>query len=196
MDREIDDYRASRERCECPALERAGAVIGTAWLGHGDYRAVAGEDFALLGDAAGLADPFTGEGIRNAMRSSELMAEAWVGGGLAAYPALLRKTLGGEFRVSRRVRRWFFESGAGVRLVERAAGSGTWHAAVAAIVNGLNEHDGRLLHLLARWARSYRSPSANVGAPNEVRHTVPCGGRCSRTPPRDGSDSRLRLTSL
>jgi geranylgeranyl reductase family protein len=36
---------------------------------------IAGDRWALLGDAAGLADPITGEGIHFALRSAELLAE-------------------------------------------------------------------------------------------------------------------------
>ncbi len=37
-------------------------------------RAISGERFLLLGDAAGLIDPFTGEGIANAIRSGRIAA--------------------------------------------------------------------------------------------------------------------------
>ncbi|MBM3403967.1 MAG: geranylgeranyl reductase family protein [Bacteroidetes bacterium] len=51
----------------------------TGWEGWGlpmDYpkRKVAGERFLLCGDAAGLVDPFSGEGIGNAMFSGEMAA--------------------------------------------------------------------------------------------------------------------------
>src|SRR5207247_1206623 len=36
---------------------------------------VAGPGFALVGDAAGFFDPFTGEGIYRAMRGAELLAD-------------------------------------------------------------------------------------------------------------------------
>jgi geranylgeranyl reductase family protein len=47
--------------------------------GHGlplgsKRRAISGERFLLLGDAAGLIDPFTGEGIGNAIRSGRVAA--------------------------------------------------------------------------------------------------------------------------
>lgn len=38
-------------------------------------RTISGEHFILLGDAAGLIDPFTGEGIANAIRSGRVAAE-------------------------------------------------------------------------------------------------------------------------
>ena len=50
-----------------------GGVIGIGPLACGAQK-VAGPGFALLGDAAGFFDPFTGEGIFRAMRGAELLA--------------------------------------------------------------------------------------------------------------------------
>jgi flavin-dependent dehydrogenase len=43
-----------------------------------DQRTTCGDDWALLGDAAGFADPVTGEGIYYALRSAELLAPAYL----------------------------------------------------------------------------------------------------------------------
>ena len=50
-----------------------GGVMGVGPLACGAQK-VAGPGFALLGDAAGFFDPFTGEGIFRAMRGAELLA--------------------------------------------------------------------------------------------------------------------------
>ncbi len=55
---------------------RIPGLAATTW----DDRKVCGADWALLGDAAGFADPVTGEGIYYALRSAELFAEAYLGG--------------------------------------------------------------------------------------------------------------------
>ena len=47
---------------------------------------LAGPGWSLVGDAAGLADPITGEGIYFAMRSGELLAEALAEGVPDTYP--------------------------------------------------------------------------------------------------------------
>ena len=47
----------------------------------------------LVGDAAGLVDPFTGEGIRFAINSGRLAAEAILGGRPAAYPRLINRRI-------------------------------------------------------------------------------------------------------
>src|SRR5712691_5268787 len=50
-----------------------------------DKRRACGEGWALLGDAAGFADPVTGEGIYYALRSAELFADAFLAGEPLAY---------------------------------------------------------------------------------------------------------------
>jgi geranylgeranyl reductase family protein len=70
-------------------------------------RAVARGRVLLVGDAAGLADPLTGEGISLAIRSGRLAAESLLATGLAArtaaraYRAALRRDLLGELRIAR-----------------------------------------------------------------------------------------------
>lgn len=151
LDEEIDGYRDIRQ--EDGDASRAGAVIGTAQYGHGDYRCIAGADFALLGDAAGLADPLTGEGIHNALRSAGLFAEAWISGDPRRYADLARRALEGEFRVARMLRRHLFETGRGVRIIERGLSSRLSYAFVAACVNALNDRRGGVAGLVTRWVR-------------------------------------------
>lgn len=180
MDGEIDEYRVSSEECTCAGARRAGAVIGTAQLGHGDYSVVAGAGFALLGDAAGLADPFTGEGIQNALRSAALFSRAFSAGRPGDYPALARRTFEREFRVARLLRRILYDHGVGERLVRWSLESKGWCAVSAAILNAMNEHDGRLRGLTGRWARLYGSLRSAPGPPRQVR----------RPGPRSSSDVR------
>ncbi len=48
----------------------------------------------LAGDAAGLADPLSGEGIRFAIKSGRVAAEAVLSGNPGRYPVLLKRTIG------------------------------------------------------------------------------------------------------
>lgn len=176
LDGEIDEYRRSSEPCSCPGLERAGAVIGTAQFGHGDFSSIAGDGFALLGDAAGFADPLTGEGIHNALRSGELLADAWLSGDPRRYPKLARRAFEREFQVARVIRRFVFEGDAGIRLVHRGFGSDVWYAAVGTVVNAFNEHDGNPFRLLRGWARTWRDVRRTPSVAERVgRVPVPCG---------------------
>ncbi len=51
---------------------------------------VCGKDWALLGDAAGFADPITAEGIYYALRSAELLAQSFGQGNPSTYETLCR----------------------------------------------------------------------------------------------------------
>jgi geranylgeranyl reductase family protein len=60
---------------------------------RGEARRQAGR-VLLVGDAAGLVDPLTGEGIRHAMVSGKLAAEAVAGGQVDAYSGWVRRRIG------------------------------------------------------------------------------------------------------
>ncbi len=49
----------------------------------------AGDGWAMVGDAAGLVDPITGEGIYYAIRSADLLAQCVLNGQLQSYPEIL-----------------------------------------------------------------------------------------------------------
>jgi flavin-dependent dehydrogenase len=182
LDGEIDAYRESSEPCSCPGLERAGAVIGTAQLGHGDFSRIAGERFALLGDAAGFADPLTGEGIQNSLRSAALFASAWDHGAVDRYPALARRAFRREFGISRYLRTRVFETDRALRLIGRSLESDAWYAVVVAIVNAVNEHDDRLWSVMNRWRKARRMTRTTPGVTTRGgREPVPC--RCSLDEP-------------
>ena len=88
-------------------------------VGSKHYPAV-GDGFMLLGDAAGLIDPFTGEGIGNALYSARyaietaaaaLQADDFSASFLARYDKALWKAIGPELRISSQLqkigrRRW------------------------------------------------------------------------------------------
>ncbi len=73
-----------------------------------DARRTAGEAWALLGDAAGFADPVTGEGIYYALRSAELFAESYLNGSVPAYEAKWRADFGRDLRRAAQMRRRFY----------------------------------------------------------------------------------------
>ncbi len=62
----------------------------------------------LVGDAAGLVDPLTGEGIRHAMVSGKLAAEALAQGELASYPQWVRHHIGKDLLWASRLARLFY----------------------------------------------------------------------------------------
>ncbi len=115
--------------------------------------AVAGDGWALVGDAAGLVDPITGEGIYYALRSARLLSERFPDSGayaesvreecfseLARASAMYRRFYGGRF-----LGRDFRE-----RMVELVAASPTLQRVVADLVKGTQGYRG----LKRRLARS------------------------------------------
>jgi geranylgeranyl reductase family protein len=61
----------------------------------------------LVGDAAGLADPISGEGIRLAITSGKLAAEAIISGQTEGYTNLIWQKIGREHRISLQLA-WLF----------------------------------------------------------------------------------------
>ncbi len=62
----------------------------------------------LVGDAAGLMDPLTGEGIRYAVKSARLAAEAIVQGELGQYTAWVQRDIGANLSRARWVAALFY----------------------------------------------------------------------------------------
>ncbi len=81
-----------------------------------------GDGFALVGDAAGFVDPITGEGIYFAIRSGELLAEAFErGGGLAAYESAWYRDFGHDLEAgAKHLDRFYRGTFMGGRVVDRA----------------------------------------------------------------------------
>ena len=88
---------STREKLRATAERYAARIPGLAdqtW----ENRRACGEGWALLGDAAGFADPVTGEGIYYALRSAELFADAFLEGRPEEYEQRWRRDFGGELR--------------------------------------------------------------------------------------------------
>ncbi len=181
LDAEVDAYWDALGRCGCTAGARAGAVIGTAAIPLPYYALLAQRDYALLGDAAGFADPATGEGIQNAIRSADFLAEAFERDGtFARYPAIARSNLEREFAVARRVRRVLYGGSLASDLIE-LAGRRRWaYALLAAVVNGGNAHDASLLRgWRAEWKRVRGAGHSSVPRANAVPTVLRLACECA-----------------
>ena len=69
---------------------------------------LAGPGWALAGDAGGLVDPITGEGIYYAMRSGELLAQSLVEGLPELYPERVQEEFGKTLALGARLARTFY----------------------------------------------------------------------------------------
>ncbi len=85
---------------------------------------IAGPRWALVGDAAALADPITGEGIRHALRSAQLLAQTLLSEGTPRrYPRRLLDDFGRQLLRAAQLRRRFFARGLSARMVRYGARS-------------------------------------------------------------------------
>jgi flavin-dependent dehydrogenase len=137
-----------------------------------------GPGWALAGDAGGLVDPVTGEGIYYAMRSGELLAESLLAGLPELYPARVQEEFGKALALEARLARTFYYGdliGGAVprRLVELGARSQRCLAVIQDMIEGAQSYLGlaAMLHLglaTALW-------SIGVGPHRQMPGAVPEG---------------------
>ena len=119
-----------------PALER------DSWK----HLPLGGPGWARAGDAAGLVDPITGEGIYYALRSGELLAEALEAGRPENYPALVEKDFACELGCAARWQPTFYRG--------RWLGQSTTERMIAAA--GRSRRFRRLVDDLFAGSQGYR----------------------------------------
>jgi geranylgeranyl reductase family protein len=124
-----EHLRATAERYAA----RIPGLAPTTW----DTRRVSGDDWALLGDAAGFADPVTGEGIYYALRSAELFAEAYLSGLPQSYEQRWKKDFGAELRRAAQMRRRFYGNFFGAPFTERMIEFARGHRGVKRVLGDL-----------------------------------------------------------
>jgi flavin-dependent dehydrogenase len=104
-----------------------------------DLERPAGDRWALVGDAAGLVDPITREGLFFALRSGDVLADALLAPGPhapAAYTRALRAEIYPELAHAARLKRGFFRSGFTHLLVQALRESAGVNAIMADLVAG------------------------------------------------------------
>jgi flavin-dependent dehydrogenase len=159
MDDAVDAYAAQLGRPADAGAPRGGAIIATALRPRRPgYADIGAADFALLGDAAALADPATGEGIRNALRSAGFLAAAFRrDGSFAGYAAAVEAALEPEFHLARRLRLLLYQRSIVPHLIGLARRSATLRAFLAACFDAANEHD---FAMRRQWRRARRRLAA------------------------------------
>ena len=123
-----------------------------------DTRKASGDGWALLGDAAGFADPVTGEGIYYALRSAELFAECWLAGKPDQYEEGWRKDFGGELRRAAQMRRRFYGNFWGAPFTERMIEFARGHRGVKRVLGELVAGDQGYVDLKRKLVRSALKP--------------------------------------
>ena len=123
-----------------------------------DARRAAGADWALLGDAAGFADPVTGEGIYYALRSAELFTDACLAGDVASYEAKWRADFGRELRRASKMRRRFYGDFWGGPFTDRMVKLARAHPGIRRTLRELVAGDQGYVDLKRTLARRALNP--------------------------------------
>jgi geranylgeranyl reductase family protein len=134
--------------------ERYAARIPGLAVKTWDTRRAAGEGWALLGDAAGFADPVTGEGIYYALRSAELFAESFLEGKPLDYERRWREDFGRELRRASEMRSRFYGNFLGAPFTERMIELGRAHRGIRRVLSELVAGDQGYVDLKRKLARS------------------------------------------
>ena len=121
-------------------------------------RKVCGSDWALIGDAAGFADPVTGEGIYYALRSAELFADCYLKGSISDYEGIWRKDFGAELRRAAQMRRRFYGNFWGAPFTERMIEFAKGHRGVRKVLGELVAGDQGYVDLKKKLVKSALKP--------------------------------------
>ncbi|HYT76940.1 MAG TPA: NAD(P)/FAD-dependent oxidoreductase [Vicinamibacterales bacterium] len=118
-----------------------------------DREEPSGDGWMLLGDAAGLVDPITREGIFFALRSGQLAADAILGSAPAArsYAAAVRDELHAELRRAARLKAGFFTPRFTGLLVDALKRSPAIRAVMVDLVAGRQPYAGLKRRLLSTF---------------------------------------------
>ncbi|HEX7721494.1 MAG TPA: NAD(P)/FAD-dependent oxidoreductase [Pyrinomonadaceae bacterium] len=141
-------YKAERYAARIPGLSPR------TW----DTRKACGDEWALLGDAAGFADPVTGEGIYYALRSAELFAQAYLAGEPLGYETLWRKDFGAELKRASQMRRRFYGNFWGAPFTDRMIDFARGHRGIRKVLGQLVAGDQGYVNLKKKLARSALKP--------------------------------------
>ena len=123
-----------------------------------DTRKACGDDWALLGDAAGFADPVTGEGIYYALRSAELFADAYLNGKPENYEQLWRRDFGAELKRASEMRRRFYGNFWGAPFTDRMIEFARGHRGIRQVLGRLVAGDQGYVDLKKKLARNALKP--------------------------------------
>jgi len=123
-----------------------------------DTRRACGERWALLGDAAGFADPVTGEGIYYALRSAELFADAYLANKPLNYEQQWRADFGKELQRASQMRRKFYGNFWGAPFTDRMIEFARGHRGIRKVLGRLVAGDQGYTDLKRKLARSALKP--------------------------------------
>ncbi len=141
--------RLARERCYAQ-------TVPTVSTDPASILEITGPGWALVGDAAALADPITGEGIAHALHSACLLADTLrETSSTASYPERVLEVFGRELLEAARLRRRFYSPAFTDRMLRYSKRSGAIREVLVDLVLGHQGYLGlkrRLVRTLPRFA--------------------------------------------
>lgn len=180
LDEALDQFQLAETGSSMNGAEHHGAVIATSAWSSGTFGDLGSTDYALVGDAAGLADPATGEGIDYAFRSAALAASRLnAETGFAAYPSAARQAFGAEMWRGKLVRRGLYLPAVADRLIRGARHSPRAALLLAAMCDAINEHgslSGALWRAIRGTATDRRVARAICECPDGIGASDPIRG--------------------
>src|SRR5229473_803332 len=154
---QVNNLRYIRDELKQTAERYAARIPGLAprtW----DTRRACGERWTLLGDAAGFADPVTGEGIYYALRSAELFADVYLAGKPLDYEQRWRADFGKELQRASQMRRRFYGNFWGAPFTDRMIEFARGHRGIRKVLGQLVAGDQGYTNLKKKLARSALKP--------------------------------------
>ena len=151
---EAEPIRAELEKTAERYAARIPGLAPRTW----NTRHACGDRWALLGDAAGFADPVTGEGIYYALRSAELFADAYLAGEPLDYERRWREDFGRELQRASQMRRKFYGNFWGAPFTERMIEFARGHRGIRKVLGELVAGDQGYTDLKKKLARSALKP--------------------------------------
>ena len=121
---------------------------------------LAGPRWALAGDAAGLVDPITGEGIYFAMRSGELLADSILEGAPESYSQRVRRDFGRKLAFGARLSHRFYlgtflGESCVTRMVEYARRSRAFRRLLQDLIEGSQSYPSLAARVCWTFVRSF-----------------------------------------
>jgi flavin-dependent dehydrogenase len=143
-------------------------------------RPIAGQNWAMVGDAGALVDPITGEGLYYALRSGELLAKALIAGQPEQYPARVRADFSGDLEFAIGIARYVYRGrflGAAVttRMIQFIERSSTFRTLMADLFSGAQEYGGLKRRIWTQFGMSLSEVLASLFRPGTSLDQLPAG---------------------
>lgn len=144
-------------------------------------RRIVSNNWALVGDAAALVDPITGEGLYYALRSGELLAEALLEGCVSEYPMRVRADFSHDLEFATRVARQVYRGrflGASVttRMIQFIGRSATFRTLMADLFSGAQDYSSLKHRLWTQFGMTLSEVLASLLRPGNSLAGQASGG--------------------